>query len=283
MWSKKSSESTAKAPRKGWRRLSLDPRGQGLVEFAITFPVVMLMITFGVDFGRVFLGWVTLNNAARVGANFAAMNPEGFLSPVDLTVQAEYRRLINAETQGINCVMPNTPPNPTYPSGTDLGSPAIVGITCRFSLITPFIGNILGSSINVSAAASFPVRAGSIDGTPVGPGLPSFVATPSVDPGGGGGPGSSSDPGSSSGPGSSSPPGTPVPTPTQIVTPEPNCIVPNLVDVQTTQALSRWTGAGFTASHLAFNPLVPPNYKIKHQSQSAGFSIPCSSSMLVTP
>jgi hypothetical protein len=283
MWSKRPSEGPAKAPRRGGRRFSFDPRGQGLVEFAITFPVVMLMITFGVDFGRVFLGWVTLNNAVRVGANYAAMNPDGFQSPVNLTVQAEYRRLVLAETRGINCTMPNTLPYPTYPAGTELGDPAVVAITCRFSLITPIIGNILGSAINVSASASFPVRAGSIDGTPIGPGLPSFAATPTVDPGGGGGPGSSTDPGGSSAPGSSSPPATPIPTPSPIITPEPNCTVPNLVDVQTTQALSRWTAAGFSANHLAFNPLVPPNYKIRNQTQTAGFSIPCSSSMTVSP
>ena len=34
--------------RPGRRRLRLDPRGQGMVEFAISFPVVMLMILFGV-------------------------------------------------------------------------------------------------------------------------------------------------------------------------------------------------------------------------------------------
>jgi hypothetical protein len=54
------------------------------------------------------------------------------------------------------------------------------------------------------------------------------------------------------------------------------------VDVQTTQATSRWTSAGFSANNLAFNPLVPPNYKIKAQSATAGRSIPCNSSMTVS-
>ncbi len=243
--------------RKGLR---LDPRGQGLVEFAIAFPVVMLMITFGVDFGRVFLGWVTLNNAVREAANFAAINPNGFQSPTDANVLAEYARLINAETTNINCAMPGSIPNPTFPGGTSLGSPAVVAITCRFSLITPIISNILGNAINVSASASFPVRAGSIDGTPIGQSLPSIGPTPSptVNPGGG-------------------------PTPTPIVTPVPTCIVPNLIDINTTAAVNRWTNAGFAANSLAFNPLVPPSYKIKHQSQTAGSSRPCDSTMSVTP
>jgi len=264
-----SPEQKTEAPRRKWRRLSLDPRGQGLVEFAITVPVVLLMITFGVDFGRVFLGWVTLNNAVRVGANYAALNPAGFQSPVDLVVQGEYRRLINAETQGINCTMPTTIPNPTYPSGTTLGDPAVVAITCRFSLITPIIGNILGRTINVSASASFPVRAGSIDGVPVGHGLPSFspgVPTPSP-----------------IATGTPAPTATVAPTPSPAITAVPNCLVPDLIDVNTSQATSRWTSAGFAANNLAFNPLVPPNYKIKHQSQTPGLGIPCTSTMSVTP
>jgi hypothetical protein len=232
----------------------------------------MLMIAFGVDFGRVFLGWVTLNNAVREAANFAAVNPGAFQSPVDLTVQAEYRRMINSEVQDINGTMPATLPDPTYPSGRSLGSPAVVAITCRFSLITPVISNILGNTINVSASASFPVRAGAINGVPVGGTLPSFstVTTTTTTT-------------TTTSTTTSSTTTTTTTTTTTGPTPVPNCIVPNLVDVQTTQATGRWTNAGFAANNLAFNPLVPPNYKIKSQSESAGRSLPCNSSLSVTP
>ena len=254
------------------RRLSLDPRGQGLVEFAIAFPVVMLMITFGIDFGRVFLGWVTLNNAVREAANFAAMQPGAFQTPVNLTVQAEYRRMIDAEVQDINCAMPATLPNPTYPSGTSLGSPTVVAITCRFSLITPIISSILGNQINVSASAVFPVRGGAINGTPVGGTLPSFSTITTTT--------TTTTTTSST---TTSTTTTTTTTTTTGPTPVPNCIVPDLVNVQTTQATSRWTNAGFAANNLAFNPLVPPNYKIKTQSETAGRSILCNSTMSVAP
>jgi Flp pilus assembly protein TadG len=270
MWSRQSSRNSADPSRRG-RRLRLDPRGQGLVEFAIAFPVVMLMIAFGVDFGRVFLGWVTLNNAVREAANFAAINPGAFQSPVDLTVQAEYRRMITSEVQDINCTMPATLPDPTYPSGRSLGSPAVVAITCRFSLITPVISNILGNQINVSASASFPVRAGAINGVPVGGTLPSFSTTTTTTTT------------TTTATTTSSTTTTTTTTTTTAPTPVPNCIVPDLVNVQTTQATGRWTNAGFAANNLAFNPLVPPNYKIRSQSETAGRSIPCNSSMSVAP
>ena len=273
MWFRDLSRKRTGASRLGPRRLSLDPRGQGLVEFAIAFPVVMLMITFGIDFGRVFLGWVTLNNAVREAANFAALNPAGFQSPVDLSVVAEYRRMITSETQDINCTMPATTPNPTYPSGTSLGSPAVVAITCRFSLITPIIANILGNQINVSASASFPVRAGSIEGTPLGQGLPSFSTTTTT----------TTTTTTSTSTTTSTTTTTTTTTTTVAPTPVPNCIVPDLVNVNTSQATGRWTNAGFAANNLAFNPLVPPNYKIKTQSVPAGRSILCNSTMSVAP
>jgi hypothetical protein len=254
------------ARRRLGRRFGLNPRGQSLVEFAISFPVVMMMILFGIDFGRVFMGWVTLNNAVREAANFAAINPTAWQGSGNAAAQAEYARLITAESGSINCTLPSPLPNPSFPSGTDLGSPSTVAVTCRFSLITPLIKNILGNAINVSASASFPIRSGVIANTSVGPGLPSFT------------------PGASVGPTPTViPTATPIPTPSAIPTPVPTCTVPDLVDVQTTQATKAWTDAGFSANNLSFNPLVPPNYKIKSQTLTKATVVVCSSTMTVTP
>lgn len=248
------------------RRFSLDPRGQGLVEFAISFPVVMLMILFGVDFGRVFVGWVTLTNAVREGANYAAMNPLAWDSPGSPTARAEFSRLITAESASINCTLPATLPDPSFPSGRDLGSPAIVAITCQFELITPLIGSLLGNPLDVSASASFPIRSGAINGTPIGATLPTMgPPTPTIAP-------------------TPSPiTASPIPTPSPIVTPVPLCIVPDLNNVQSNQAVSRWTTAGFAANNLVFNPLVPPHYRIKNQTLTKASSQPCTASMTVTP
>ena len=244
-------------------RLSFDPRGQSLVEFAISFPVLMLMILFGIDFGRVFLGWVTLNNTVREAANYAAINPAAWTTPENVEAQAEYARLINSEAAGINCQLPATLPKPAFPSGTTIGSPATVAITCRFSLITPLISSLLGNQINVSASAAFPIRSGLIAGTGYGGGLASFgpvIPTPSpiVTP-------------------------SPIPTPSIIPTAPPMCTVPDFADTNTSQATRTWTNAGFAANNLSFNPLVPPNYKIRSQIPSKGSVVLCSSTGTVAP
>lgn len=244
-------------------------RGQSLVEFAISFPVVMAMILFGVDFGRVFVGWLSLTNAVREAANYASINPTAWSRSNDEAI-AEYERLIAAEAGDTACELPATLPGPTFPNGDAVGEPAVVSISCRFSLITPLVSGILGDAIDVSASASFPIRSGLLGGSGFGPGLPNV--TP--------GTGATTPPGPG---GTAQPTITPFPTPSQLPTPSPLCTVPDLRDVNTSQATRRWTDGGFAASNLTFNPLVPPHFKIRIQSLAAGASTSCDSTMTVAP
>src|SRR5688572_14130658 len=132
-------------------------RGQSLAEFSLTVPMALLMILFGLDFGRVFLGWVALNSAAREAANYAAMNPSAWTIPYNLDVVDEYERLVETEASSINCDLMSPIASPTFPDGTSIGAPASVVLTCQFGLITPFIGLIMGDPIPVSASSAFPV------------------------------------------------------------------------------------------------------------------------------
>lgn len=51
-------------------------RGQSLVETAIVFPILLLLLAATVDFGRAFDAYIVLTNAAREGARFGSVNPE---------------------------------------------------------------------------------------------------------------------------------------------------------------------------------------------------------------
>ena len=142
--------------------------GQSLVEFALVLPVLLLILMMGIDFGRVFLGWVNLNNTARIAANFAATNAKQ-LAAGNSAALASYRNLVGQDAKATNCALPNPIPNPTYPDGTDLGDRANVQITCQFRLLTPIISNILGTNLAVTASADFPIRTGIIAGVPGAP------------------------------------------------------------------------------------------------------------------
>lgn len=80
-------------------------RGQTLVEFALTLPI-LLMLMFGViEFARIFQAWITLQNAARTAARYAVTGQwdedilaqaMGYTIPVGLT--EEQRRQVVLDT-----------------------------------------------------------------------------------------------------------------------------------------------------------------------------------------
>lgn len=249
-------------------------RGQSMAEFALTMPMALLMVLFGLDFGRVFLGWVALNNAAREAANYAAMNPDAWTVPYNLTVQAEYARLVQNEATSINCTLASPVPAPTFSSGTSIGAPASVTLTCGFRLITPFIGLFTGNPIAVTANSAFPVRAGLIEGipTPAPTAVPTASAAPTPTPTAGPTAAPTPTP-------TAAPTATPTPTPAPTAT-DPTCTVVSLLGYSTNQAASKWKNPGFTGS-VVYSPLVPPNYTIAWQSLTVGTSVACTSGITV--
>lgn len=255
--------------------------GQSLAEFALTVPLALFMVLFGLDFGRVFLGWVSLNQAAREAANYAAMNPTAWTLPYDLGVLSEYSRLIQTETAELNCDLQSVAA-PVFSSGTSIAAPASVTLTCRFHLITPIISNILGDSIPVSASSAFPIRAGTIEGVPIESTAPTSSPAPTAT---GGAPTATPGPSATASPSASLAPGatptpTPTPTPSPTATPVPNCSVVSLLGTKTNRAAAKWKAAGFTGS-VIFSPLVPPTYTIAWQSLTVGTTQPCTSGITV--
>lgn len=47
-------------------------KGQTLAEFAITLPILLVLLFGIIEFGRIFQAWVTLQNAARTAARYAS-------------------------------------------------------------------------------------------------------------------------------------------------------------------------------------------------------------------
>jgi PKD repeat protein len=141
-------------------------RGQSMVEFALVLPILFVLLLIAVDFGRVYLGYINVQNMARIAANEAATNPLGWQGN-DGTVIASYRRQILEDAQAINCALPlqsgTLAPvaDPTF-TGYAVGDTATVRITCDFGVITPVIADIVGGTVTVAGAATFPVRTGMI-------------------------------------------------------------------------------------------------------------------------
>ena len=146
-------------------------RGQSLVEFAIVLPIILLLTLIALDFGRVYLGWINLQNMSRIAANVAANNPTAWQGAGDANVKAKYQNQIKNDALATNCQLPlvagvRTAPNPVFidrngnGATDDVGDAASVSLSCTFNLITPGIRNIVGNSLTVSSSSVFPVKTG---------------------------------------------------------------------------------------------------------------------------
>jgi hypothetical protein len=201
--------------------------GQAVTELALILPVLMLIVLLVLDFGHLFLGWVNLQNTARIGADYAATHPKAWSASPDPDAQARYEELIRRDATTINCVLPSAIPTPAFPDGTStLNGRAQVKLTCNFAILTPIISQVIGSPLGLGASADFPIRAGLANvAPPPPPPPPSPTPTPTPTP--------TPDPSASASP-------TPTPTPVP-------CIVPTLLgNVPNKPLADEWADAGFT-------------------------------------
>ena len=190
--------------------------GQSLVEFSLFLPALLLTMLVVVDFGHLFLGWVNLQNTARIGADYAATHPDAWdAGDPDLIEQARYEELIRRDATTINCTLPPSLPAPGFPDGSStLNGRAQVSLTCDFQVLTPIISDIVGSPISLGATAIYPIRVGLYN-----------VAVPATPP--------------------PTPTPTPSPTPTAAL-----CTVPNLIGTRVNPATAAWKNAGFEPANM---------------------------------
>lgn len=203
-----------------WHRRKDRTLGQAAVEFAIILPVLALMLMLALDFGRVFFGWVALNNSARIAANYAAIHPDAWSGSGDTNQQAAYSLQVANDLNAINCRptsgnaqwQTTDVPAPTFDGSASqyaIDHHVVVTLQCRFSFLTPLVGNILGNPLTIAARSDFTIRGGIVAGVPVGPAPP--------------------------------PPGC------------VDAVVPNMIGQSVQGARSAWTTAGFTGS---FTPAI---------------------------
>jgi Flp pilus assembly protein TadG len=228
-----------------FRRRRAVSRGQALVEMAIILPVLVLLLLLAVDFGRVFFGWVALNNVTRIGANEAARLPTPWADGVAQDAEDPYYKRMIADMQAMNCdadadndgdVDDADLPPPVFTDRTDdaanpyeVGDEVSVTLTCDFGFLTPLVGAIVGDPLTITASSTFLVFGGEINGIPV------------------------------------------------VTDPVPSgCIgtdleVPDLVDLTVGEARTSWTNAGFAGS---FTPTTAPDENIVLTQATSPTSVP---------
>ncbi len=122
-------------------------RGQAIVEFAIVFPVFILLVLMLVDFGRAIWYYNAISNGAREGARTAIIRTR---------TDTEIRTLVKEKALGV----PLADGDITIsPSGTRTArQPVEVYITYVFTPITPMVGTLIGGSLTLESSSSMLVE-----------------------------------------------------------------------------------------------------------------------------
>lgn len=130
-------------------RANESDRGAAAVEFALIFPLLLLLLLGIIDFGRALNAQITLTQAAREGARLEALDQPDVVS-----------RTQSAAT-GLNPM-----PGVSISSSCRGGDDAIVTVTYTFEFVTPvgaigsmFGGNSYGDPITLSSEGVMPCEA----------------------------------------------------------------------------------------------------------------------------
>ena len=71
------------------RRRRLSSRGQGLAEFALVLPVLLLLLFGSIDYGGYFGTRLSVQNAVRAGVAYAAVNPTNWSGSSSIATYTE--------------------------------------------------------------------------------------------------------------------------------------------------------------------------------------------------
>ena len=134
-------------PRTSMKQPSRRGRGQGLVEFALVLPILLLVIFGIIDFGRAVYAYNTIGNAARTGGRVA------IVSQTASSIQAA------AINQAVALGTRPSDVTTTYSCGSSyaIGCIASVTVKYQFHAITPIIGQIW-QTINMESTTQLPIE-----------------------------------------------------------------------------------------------------------------------------
>lgn len=113
-------------------------KGQELVEFAITIPLLLLFVMAVLDLGRAAYTYTAMQNAARSGARYGIVHPKDSTGVRNAAIQIAMG--LNLAPGDIAVTWNTTPLDPTDTETVQ------VLITYQFDAMTPFLNLFLGSN-----------------------------------------------------------------------------------------------------------------------------------------
>ena len=148
-------------------------RGQSLVEFALVFPIIILLIMAFAEIGRAVFAFNTIANAARQGARVAAVNQLADVTECDESrpIEDPYEphwsmrgcailagKVIGLTSSNIT-ISYAAPPDTTLTCSPTLhvGCLASVTVSYHYTLTTPFVSSLIGP-FTMSQTSEMPIE-----------------------------------------------------------------------------------------------------------------------------
>jgi hypothetical protein len=158
---------------RGLRGAARRSSGQSLVEFALVFPIIILLVMAFAEIGRAVFAYNTIANAARQGARVAAVNQLADVTECDASrpVEDPYEphwsmrgcAIVAGKTIGLATsdigISYKAPPDTTLDCDPTLhiGCIAVVTVTYHFTLTTPFVSSLIGP-FTMSQTSEMPIE-----------------------------------------------------------------------------------------------------------------------------
>jgi hypothetical protein len=113
-------------------------KGQSLVEVAITFTLILMLIAGAFDFGNAYMQYIALRDAAQEGATFGSVYP-GNEGAIINRIKTSSSTPIRFESD------PNfETPQITFTGQTCAGGVITVTLVYNYQIVMPLIGSIIG-------------------------------------------------------------------------------------------------------------------------------------------
>lgn len=153
-----------------WR--SRRQRGQSLVEFALVFPIFIVLVMGIIDFGMALKSWIDITNAAREAARWGAIYCNtGYGNPVKYPTDADVAQKARdkAAAMGVNLsrftATVDTTAGSSCSDRPNSTEPLVVRVSYDYELITPlggfldaFFGGVISSSFKLKSAADMRIE-----------------------------------------------------------------------------------------------------------------------------
>ncbi len=118
-------------------------QGQGLVELALTMPVILLLLFGIMELGRAFLIYSEVSNAAREGARYAVVHPGDLMGITDHA--RSKAALVPPDQIGVGVSYDDgSLPVPIPLATPEYGDRVVVTATHTLNLLVPLIADFVG-------------------------------------------------------------------------------------------------------------------------------------------